>query len=450
MADTRAHAAPIPAMPSAHTVTITDGQRRTALYLLLAAYTLNYADRQVLGILTPYIMADMNLSATDLGFLGGFAFALFYATLGIPIAMWADRGRRVTIVTLSLAIWSGMTAVCGLANNFVQLALARVGVGIGEAGGSPPSHSLISDYYPPESRGTALAVYSLGVPIGLFIGLGAGGYVAATYGWREAFFVLGLPGLLLAVIVAIFLKEPPRGHADAAAGVALKDGPVPTVRETARFMWSQRSLRHLMAGGTLITLVGYAGVQWFPSFVIFSLKDGVAALGFEMAHVGLLLAILIGAGAFVGTYMGGKLSDVLGRRDVRWRSWVVAVAILFGIPFGLAVYLLPNATVALLLLMVPSGVGAFYLGPTYALTQALVRMRMRAVASAIALFIFNFIGMGLGPLLAGIFADMYQPTFGDDRFRWALLTLSPIFVWSAWHYFLAAKYLKQDLEAAAR
>lgn len=234
------------------------------LLLLLAVYISNYADRMILSVLMPAIKAEFQVSDAALGFLAGTAFAIFYATLGVPIAIWADRGNRKTIISLAVAIWSVMTAVCGLAQNFWQFALARVGVGVGEAGGSPPSHSIISDLFGPKLRATALGIFALGVPFGLFVGLYGGAHIAATYGLRTTFYVLGIPGLILALLVMFTIREPKRGASDGHAYT----GDAPPLMTTVRHMLTQTSLVHVFIGATITTLVGYAGVQWWPTFVM--------------------------------------------------------------------------------------------------------------------------------------------------------------------------------------
>src|SRR6185436_11907368 len=282
--------------------------RNFALVLLLIVYISNYADRQILNVLAKQIIEDLQISKTGFGFLSGLAFALFYATLGIPIAVLADRVSRKWILVVSLGVWSIMTTACGFAANFWQLAIARVGVGVGEAGGSPPSHSMISDLFPAASRGTALAIYSLGVPVGIALGNIVGGLVGAAWGWRAAFYVLGIPGALLAAYVAYALREPPRGHSDG----GIKEGEkAPPLSDVARFMWSQRSLRHGIIGATLITTVGYGGVTWFAAFLQYS-------HGMTLASVATYLAWQTGVSAAIGTFFGGFLADRFAKRHVGW------------------------------------------------------------------------------------------------------------------------------------
>lgn len=366
-----------------------------ALVLLTVVYVSNYADRMILSVLVPAIKSEFGLSDASMGFLSGTAFAIFYATLGIPIAMWADRGNRKNIIVLATVLWSIMTAVCGLAGNFWQLALARVGVGVGEAGGSPPTHSILSDMFSPRTRATALAVYTMGAPLGLLVGLYGGSLVAETHGWRAAFYALGVPGLAIALLAGLTLREPSRGaiegHADTVRA--------PPFRDVVKHILSQRSLVHAFAGATLTTLVGYAGVVWWPTFIMRS-------HGLSMADMTLFLALVFGIAGAGGVFAGGYFADLLSRRDVRWMPRMVAVAIVIGLPFGAATYLIDSSVIVFVLIGVPAFVGGVYLPPTYAMTQGLVGVRMRTVASALLLFSINFVGMSVGPWLTGYLSDL--------------------------------------------
>lgn len=422
------------AAPRSRTVAMSDTYKLYALILMTAIYTSNYADRMILSVLIPAIKAEFGVSDAWMGFLSGTAFAIFYATLGVPIAMWADRGNRKIIIVLSTAVWSLMTAACGLAANFWQLAGARIGVGVGEAGGSPPSHSIISDMYPPETRATALAVYSLGVPFGLLVGLYGGAQVAEHYGWRYAFYALGLPGLILAALAFFTLREPMRGaiegHQD--------DGAAPSLWDTVRHIARRPSLLHAFAGATLTTLVGYAGVQWWPSFI-------VRSHGLSLSDMSLFLALVFGVAGGLGVFAGGYFADLLSKRDLKWMPRVVTVALVIGMPFGAAVYLTDNSALVFALIGIPAFVGGLYLPPTYAMTQGLVGVRMRTVASALLLFIINFLGMGLGPWMAGALSDYWAPIYGADSLRYALLAVMVFNVWAAVHYWLAGNHFAKDL-----
>ncbi len=420
---------------------ITPRYANYALGLLLGVYIFNFIDRQILSILIESIKDEIELSDAQLGFLGGIAFALFYTFAGIPIARWADRGSRRTIIALSVLIWSLFTAFTGAARNFSMILLARVGVGIGEAGCSPPAHSLISDFFPPERRGTALSIYSLGIPIGASLGTLIGAWVGQAFGWRTAFVVVGVPGILLALLVRMTLREPVRGRAEATAPVE-SDGE--SVREVLRFMAGLRSFWHLAFAGSLHAFVGYGAAYFVPSFFARVHGMGLAERGSWLAAIGLV--------AVVGTYMGGWLGDRLAPRDVRWYLWVPAIATIVGVPIGLGYYLSPNPYVALLMFGIPAGIaGPMYLGPTFAMTQTLVNPHMRATASAILLFLLNLIGLGIGPWFVGYLSDALAPQYGDESLRWALVSIVSIGnAWAAIHYLLAARTLKSDLTLKGR
>lgn len=419
---------------------LSDGYRRYVLAVLVLVYVVNFIDRQVFSILIEPIKADIHLSDTQLGFLGGVAFAFFYTFAGIPIARWADRGNRITIVTLALVIWSGMTALTGLARGFATLMMARIGVGIGEAGCSPPIHSLISDYFPPERRATALSIYALGIPIGAAIGTLAGGWIGQYYGWRVAFLVVGLPGLLIALLVKLTLREVPRGHSEGLNAAAQQ---TESVGGVIRFMWRLKSFRHLALAGSLHAFVGYGVGLFLPSFFM-------RIHGFGLAETATYL-FLIGLTGMIGTFLGGFLGDRLGVRDKRWYAWVPGIATIAAVPFAAAFYLWEDPIVALLLAIPGAILGPMYLGPTFGMTQTLVKPHMRAMASAILLFILNLIGLGLGPLFAGFLSDQLRPGFGVESIRYALLIVAVGGnVWAALHYYLASRTLREDLHAKDR
>ncbi len=414
------------------------GARRYALGLLVVVYVFNFVDRSILSILLEDIKETFDVSDTYLGFLSGIAFALFYTVMGIPIARWADRGKRTTIIALAIFVWSAMTAATGLARSFAHLALARVGVGIGEAGCSPPAHSLISDYFPPERRATALSIYSLGIPIGGAIGFWAGGWLSELFDWRVAFMVVGLPGCLMAVLVKFTLPEPPR---TVAVHTPASGGDSESTRDVLRFMLSLRSFRHMAFGAALHAFYGYGASAFIAAF--FARSHGIPS-----GELGTWLAVLGFTGGVAGTYLGGFLSDRLASRDPRWYMWVPAVATTVYIPFAFLLYLWPDGRTALLLSFPGSFLGGMYLGPTFGMTQSLVAPRMRATASAILLFVINLIGLGLGPQAVGILSDLLHGEFGIESLRYALLSVVAVFAsWSVVHYWLAARTLVEDLAA---
>ncbi|HEY6597695.1 MAG TPA: MFS transporter [Pseudomonadales bacterium] len=410
------------------------GVRHYVLGVLVVVYTFNFIDRQILSILLEPIKHELLLSDTQLGLLTGFAFAMFYATLGIPIARYADRSNRRTLIAIALTVWSAMTALSGLAMNFWHLLIARIGVGVGEAGCSPASHSIIADYFSAKSRATALGIYSLGIPIGILFGFTIGGWINEAYGWRIAFFVVGVPGLLLALLVRFTVREPVRGMAEGRTAAVDQPG----IIETLRYLLAKRSFRHLAFGGALTAFVGYGLVNWMPSFLIRS-------HGMTTGQIGLWLGLILGIPGGIGIALGGYLADRLGAADTRWYMWVVTVALLAGTPFALGIFLSPSPTHALLYLIVPVMLGNFYQATTFSQTQGLVNLRMRSVAAAVLLFILNIIGLGAGPTVVGVIADLLMPRFGTESLRYALLVCAFVNVWAAAHYFIAGKYLAADL-----
>jgi MFS family permease len=429
---------------------ITDAYRRYALGLLLVVYISNFIDRQILTILAEAIRLDLGLSDTALGFLGGLAFAVFYTVAGIPIARWADRGTRRTIIALGLFIWSGMTALTGLARSFTELALARVGVGLGEAACSPPAHSLLSDYFPPERRGTAFAIYALGIPIGSAIGTFTGGWIKELFDWRTAFYVVGLPGLLLALVVRFTLREPARGASehDRVPPQAAHGEPPPSearhssVRDVLRFMNRLRSFRHMSFAAALHAFYGYGAALFLPVFLI-------RVHGFSEGELSTWLALISLFGGGFGTFLGGWLGDRLAPHDQRWYMGVPGIATALAIPFAIAFYLWPDRYGALLFAVPAAILGPMYLGPTFAMAQGLARPHMRALVSAILLFVINLIGLGFGPQVVGILSDALAPSQGIESVRYALLVVVVTgAAWSTVHYALAARTLREDLAAS--
>lgn len=408
--------------------------RHYALSVLVVVYTFNFIDRQILSILLEPIKQDLGLSDTQLGLLTGFAFALFYATLGIPIARFADKGNRRNLISLALAIWSAMTALSGVAQNFWHLLAARIGVGVGEAGCSPPAHSMISDYFPAEKRATALGIYSLGIPVGILFGFVAGGWLNEFFGWRVAFFVVGVPGLILAIIVRFSLREPTRGMAEGRTDTSSQ----PSVKETFAYLWGKRSFRHLSFAAALTSFVGYGVVTWVPSFLIRS-------HGLTTGDAGTYLGLILGIPGGIGIALGGWMADRYGSRDTRWYLWVVSVALLLGTPFAFGIYLAETPAMSLLFLIMPVLLGNFYQATTFSQTQGLVKLRMRSVAAAVLLFIINIIGLGAGPQAVGILSDVLLDQYGQESLRYSLFIFSFVNIWAAYHFYVAGKYLKQDL-----
>lgn len=413
--------------------------RSYVLLILFFGYVINVVDRSVLGILIEPIRAEFSLSDTQLGLLGGIAFALFYSTLGVPIAALADRTSRRNVLAGSVLLWSAMTALCGMAGSYATLLMARIGTAVGEAGGSPPSHSLISDYFPLKERATALSLYALGVPVGTMIGSFLGGWGNDLYGWRTTFVLAGVPGVLFALIVYFTVKEPPRGFADGVKAAASK-APSPPITEVLGFLWRKASFRHLSIAAALHAGVWYGGSTWNAAFFIRShaLTSGEA---------GSYLALFAGI-ATIGTFMGGYLSDKLSVRfgDRRWYMWVPGIATLVMVPFQLLAYLSPSLTVVVPTFGVMVVLASVFFGPSFAMTQSLVTLRMRAVAASILLFVQTLIGLGLGPLFTGMISDALSSELGEQSLRYALVIVGFGNIWSAAHYFIGARSLRQDLK----
>lgn len=417
---------------------------RYALGLLCVVYVVNFVDRQVLSILLESIKRDLGLSDLQLGLLSGTAFGLFYATLGIPIARLADRFSRKGVIAVCLALWSVMTALCGSATGFATLLLYRVGVGVGEAGGSPPAHSMISDYFPPERRASALGVFSLGVPLGILVGFLAGGWLDEALGWRLAFVVVGLPGVALALVVALTLREPVRGHSE---GLVAAHGEAPNAGVVIRYLWRMKSFRHVALGSALYAFVGYSSTTWLPPFL-------ARSHGMSPGDIGTALALIIGIGGGIGVYLGGVLADRFGRGSPTGALRVPTWAMLLAFPPGFVVFLSESTTLALAAFVIPAFLGLMYQAPAFAVTQALATPMMRATASAVLLFVINIVGLAMGPAVTGALSDALEPRFGADSLRYALLIVSVGLLWSALHFKLAARSLAADRgiarEAAAR
>jgi predicted MFS family arabinose efflux permease len=411
-----------------------------ALVLLTIVYSFNFIDRQLLAILQEAIKADLDLSDSQLGLLTGFAFAIFYVTAGLPIARWADRGNRRNIVSLSLFIWSFMTAVSGFVQNFGQLLMARIGVGVGEAGGSPPSHSIISDIFPPQRRATAIGFYSMGVSIGILFGFLAGGWLNEFFGWRMAFMVVGIPGVVLAIILRFTMAEPIRGLHD---GGTSTEGPVP-LGEVMRVLASRPTFWHIALGAGLNAFCGYATANWTASFMIRSYSMSTGELG-------TWLSMIIGVGGAIGVFLGGFLADRMASSDQRWYVWLPSLCGFAIVPFMISIYLVDGAYLALTLSIIPGLLFQVYLGNTIATTHAIVGPRMRATASALLFLVLNIIGLGAGPWVVGVLSDLLAPSLGTESLRYAMLyALPPVMAWSATHYWLAGKTIREDIARAPR
>jgi predicted MFS family arabinose efflux permease len=408
---------------------------RYALGMLTLAYAFNFIDRQILVILQVPIKEEMGLMDWQLGLLSGFAFALIYVTAGIPIAYLADRGNRRNIIAIAVTVWSGMTALSGLANGFGQLLAARVGVGLGEAGGSPPAHAMISDYYPPEKRASALGVYSAGLHFGIMLGFLLGAAIEVALGWRAAFMAVGIPGVLFAVIFFLTVKEPQRGRWDTGEDAAYQ----PTLGETVRTLIKIRSFWLISIACGLTAFGGYGVGNFLPVFMNRS-------HGFEGIELGLLMAIGGGGAGLAGTLIGGRLADRFGKHDRRWYLGVPAIAGGVALPLVFPFLLSDNLVIVVPLIVIVTMLTNSYLGPCLATVHALVPPAMRALTSAILFFVLNLIGLGMGPLVAGLLSDRFTETYGAHGLRYALLIVACIAATGAIPFLMAIRSLPGDFE----
>ena len=411
--------------------------RNYVLILLLIVGIFNFVDRQILAILLEPIKQEFLLSDTQLGLLGGIAFALFNVIAGIPIAWLADHYNRRNIIAIAVGIWSAMTALCGMASGFLLLFLARVGVGIGEAGGGPPSQSLISDYFPPERRGTALAVLGTMFPVGGLAGFLIGGWVTQFYGWRAAFMVVGLPGIFLALLVWLTLREPPRGHSENKQF----DETHLSIMSMLGYFIKNRSFRHLCFAGALFGMSAWGGTIWVPAYFI-------RTHGMSPAAIGTWLALIIGIAGVIGAILGGSIADriVAMKNDQRWYVWISGGTLLIAIPFAFITFLWPTPTPALLSLIVPMVLSNVFIGPTMAMIQGLAGLKRRAMASALYVLLNNLIGMGLGPLAVGIISDIFTEDYGVYALRYSILSMIIVVnLWASLHFFLSGRTLRNDL-----
>jgi MFS family permease len=432
------------------TFQVSDGYRHYVVWLLFVVYVFNFVDRQILSIVIEPIKKEFGLHDWQLGLLSGLAFAAFYSTLGIPIARLADRRNRVNIIGVSIVVWSAFTAVSGLAKNFWHLLIARIGVGIGEAGCSPPAYSIISDYFEPKKRATALSIYSMGVYGGSALGLLVGGLIADVYGWRMAFYAVGLPGLLVAVLLKLTVREPPRGFSD--PGVSQSEPPPFT--QVMTNLWAKKSFRHLSLAAGLHAFVSYGVSTFYSPFFIRN-------HAMTVAETGTWLAIVVGIGGLAGTYLGGATCDryYAKTQDPRWYVWIPALTLVIVVPFGLIVYSWPDKYPALAMLTAYIAFAAAYLGPSIATTHRLVGSRERALASAFLLLILNFIGLGLGPMFTGALSDLFRHYLESqgveasralaDGLRWSIRVAVVINLWAACHYYLAARTLREDIASGS-
>ena len=482
--------------------------RSTVLWLLVVAYTFNFIDRTIISTIGQAIKEDLKLTDQQLGWLGGLSFALLYTTLGIPIARLAERWNRVNIISIAIVIWSGFTALCGLATSYLQLLLFRVGVGVGEAGLSPPAHSLISDYFEPRARASALSIYSLGIPFGTMFGAIAGGWIAQNVSWQAAFMLVGLPGVLIAIAIKLVVKEPPRGWADrrlaeqAAAESAesaespgalgreaseagapnppLSSGEAeavkpPSILAVTKRLFGSWGLFHMGAGMTLASFAGYGAGAFVPPYFI-------RQFGMDLATVGLIVGLVSGVANGAGTLMGGFLTDFASRRSARWYALVPAIGLLVATPLYLVAFTAADWRVTVAVWMAAGLLHYTYLGPTFGVVQNAMDVRMRATAVAMLLFVVNLIALGFGPPFTGWLIDVLaQGAWADSGGAGAFTAACPggvgpagaaagvdaackaamaagtqggvvgttlIYAWAGLHYLLAAITLPRDMARA--
>jgi MFS family permease len=414
--------------------------RYYALAVLTLVYVFNFVDRQVIVILSEYIIEDLDLNLTQYGMLSGIAFAAIYCLFGIPIARIADKGNRRNVIAVSLTVWSLFTAVCGSVQNFWQLFAARFGVGIGEAGGSPPAHSMVSDIFPANERATALSIYSLGVYGGILVGYIGGAYLVQWFDWRIAFIVVGLPGILLAVLLRLTVKEPPRGFAE----VTERTTEETSFQDVLKLLWSRKAFRHLSFACALHAFVTY-GVGNFMVIFLSRVHE------MPTIEIGKLYGLVAGIGGLAGTFIGGWLSDRMANKtdDANWYIWIPLISTIAAIPFAINTFLfMDTGTAATVSWLIPVFFGGFYLAPCIAMTHGMVGLRMRALSSAVLYFVLNLIGLGLGPILTGYAADLMTPEYGTDAIRYAMTLTILVNIWCAFHYYMTTRTLKQSLADA--
>ncbi len=431
--------------------TVSARYRVWMLALLLALYVTNFVDRTILSILQEPIRLELGLTDWQLGLLGGASFAIFYTVLGLPIAWLADRYSRTRIIVASAVVWSVMTGLCGLAQSYGQLLVARIGVGAGEAGGAPPAHALIAEYFPPHRRATALAVYSMGLPLGALIGAVGAGLIAKHWGWRAAFIAAAIPGLILALAAQLTLREPRGSKPAPGAGMS--------VLAVARFMAGRRSLVHIIIGSSLAAFAGY-GVSAFNGAYF------MRRFALDVGEAGVLLGLTGGLAAGAGILAGGLASDRAGRVDARWRMIVPAAGLACAVPLFLLAYSMGQPVAAALVLILPSILQYMYLGPTYGALQNMAPPQARATAIALLSLVVNLIGLGLGPLAVGALSDfLARQTFSGGDFqivctaapetpaclaasaeglRLSILAAILILLWAATHLALAARNIGRD------
>lgn len=412
------------------------GYVRYILLLLMLSYALNFLDRQIVNILAESIKRDMRISDTQLGLLTGTAFGLFYSILGVPIARLADRTSRVKVLSGALTIWSGFTIMCGFTTSYVQLFLARLGVGVGEAGGTPPAQSLISDYFPYERRATALAVFGMGLPLGSAAGFYLGGYFDQLLGWRHTLLLAGVPGILLAILIRMTLHEPVRGAAD-----GLTETRSLTTREALKTLLRLKTFVRTASGGACAILIIYVTNAWLPPFFI-------RLHGMSVYEIGTVLALCISVGGTVSVLLGGVIADRMRRRFARSEIWVSAGSMLITFVTLMVLLLAESTAVALGAMFVMYTFGYVFIAPTNSLAQRVAPVRSRSLASGLLLLVGNIVSLTIGPPLVGYLSDTFGQSYGDEGLRYALLCISGVSLLSAALYLSARNHVLRDCAQA--
>lgn len=421
--------------------TIGNSYKKYVLGILTIVYTLGLTDRGLLILLLQPIEEDLRLSDTQLGFLTGIAFGLFYATLGVPIARWADRWNRVAITSMAITVWAATVMACLFVNNFVQFLFARIAAAVGEAGCMPPTYSLLGDYFPrPVQRARAMAIYMLASPFALLISFIIGSRLNALYGWRVTFFLMGIPALLAAVLVQLTIREPRRTQD---ATEQRSPARAPRMADALALLWYQQSARHLMIAIILLFTMGLGLSPWYAAFLMRSHGMGIAELG-------AWLGLIFGIGGITGTLLGGYVATRWFGEDAQGQIRLSAIMIAALVPFFFMFLLLPGKHQALSAFIGLQVVLFFFTGPTFALIQRLVPDDMRATTLSIIMFLANLIGMGIGPQVVGILSDVLAPFYGVDSLRYAMLIMSLVAPGSAYYFVRASRTVTRDLESVAR
>ena len=406
---------------------MTPSSKKYTLFILTAIFAVNSLDRHILSILLTPIGKEFALSDTQLGLLSGLLFAFVFVMFGFPIAKLAANGNRRNIIAAAAAVWSGLTIVMASAQNFTHLIFARLGVGIGEAGCVAPAHSMISDMYPEERRTSAMSTFVVGANIGILLAFLIGGIAGQFLGWRWAFVIAGIPGLVLALLLRFTVSEPTSDTSTR----PVDDGKS-LFRETFKVIWNDRGLFHAMIGLMIVGIFTFGTLAWNPTFIIRN-------HGLSLAQLGIFLALTVGIGGAIGTWLSGQIADRLGDKDVRWRIGVVIIAILIPKPFGIVYLLADSTTVALSCYVAGAFLAGVFWGPTFAYLHSRIPTHMRPMGTAIFMFAFNLVGVGIGPTLVGLASDTVFSTYGTQSLTYALLCVQISGIWAVWHYWQVMK-----------